>query len=100
MSFNEFVLWLGSPVALGVASSVALTLIKMVAPQVKDKLAIILSIVLAGISSSAAIMFKPYLGQMPPWVQTFWPVFTWAFQQIWWEITKPKTTQTQREQLV
>lgn len=100
MSLSEFVLWLGTSAALGVGSSVALTIIKKVAPQVKDKLAIILSIILAGLVSSLAIIVAPYLGRLPPWVQAYWPIVVWGAQQIWWELTKPDETKAQRAQLV
>ncbi len=90
MTFAEWVLWLASSAALGVVASYLLTLIKMVFPAVKDTVAKIASGLLAAVICGLAVQILPYLGQVPAWVETYWPILVWAVSQIWYELTKPK----------
>ncbi len=89
MSFAEWVLWLGTSAALGVISSVILTVIKKAFPAVQDKVAVIASVLLAAVVSAVAVLAAPYLDQLPPAVETFWPMIVWVAGQVWYEVTKP-----------
>jgi len=90
MTFAEWVLWLTTSAALGVVSSWILTAIKLAFPAVKDTVAKIASGLLAAVVCGLAIQVVPYLGQVPAWVEQFWPIIVWAASQIWYELTKPK----------
>ena len=90
MSFGEFLLWLSTSAAWGAVSSICLTVIKLIWPGVEDKLAVILSFLLAALASVAAILIQPYLGQFPSWWNTLWPIIVWVAGQIWYELTKPE----------
>jgi len=85
MSFAEFVLWLGSSAALSVVSSLLLTIIRKVFPQIVEKWAIVASVLLAALASIAAMLLKPYLGVLPPFVEQLWPFVVWIVQQLWYE---------------
>lgn len=88
MSFGEFIAWLCSSAALGVISSVVLTVIKKVFPSVADNVAKYASGILAAVVSAVALWLAPQLGQVPAWVSTVWPIIVWLAGQIWYEITK------------
>ena len=92
MSFAEWLVWLGSAGALGVISSVVLTVIKLIFPALRDVYAKIASGVIAAIVSALALLLVPFLPQMPLWVEQFWPIVVWAVSQIWYELTKGATT--------
>ncbi|OQC54968.1 MAG: hypothetical protein BWX54_02090 [Verrucomicrobia bacterium ADurb.Bin018] len=90
MSFVEFVLYLGGGAALGAVSSVLLQGIKRLFPAVKDDVAKIVSVVLAGLIAGLAVAAKPYLSQLPAWVETAWPIVVWLASQIWYSfVVKP-----------
>ena len=90
MSFSEFIAWLGTSAALGVMSSIFLTGLKAVIPSLADKTAKIVSVILAGIACVAAVILRPHLANLPPWIEAFWPTLVWVLQQVWFELTKPK----------
>ena len=90
MTFGEFVLWLGTSAALGVVSSVLLTLVKWAIPSVTDNIAKIASGLLAGLVCGLAVLVKPYLANLPAWVEVYWPIVVWVAGQIWYILTKPK----------
>ena len=86
MSFADFVKYLGSAAALAAVSSILLQLLRKVRPAVDENIAFVLSILFAAVIAIGAKMAIPYLGELPPEIENFWPVIVWAIQQVWWRI--------------
>ena len=89
MSFVDLISWLGTTGSLTIVASVLLSLIKLALPNVKDRVAFILSVAFAAIISAASIAIKPYLVALPAWVETVWPIIVWLAGKLWYELTKP-----------
>ncbi len=90
MTFSAFIVFLASAGALGGIASVALQIVKAVFPAVQDKSAKIASVIVATLVAIGATLALPFLGQMPPAVEQFFPLVCWLASQIWFEIIKPK----------
>jgi hypothetical protein len=90
MSFNEFLAWLAAPAVLGVLSSFIVTAIKAFWPSVADRVAVLVSIIVAAVLSVGAGLALPYVGRIPPEIAAYWPIVTWAASQLWYELTKKR----------
>lgn len=88
MTFEEFVRYIGTPAALGVVSSVVLTIIKKFAPQVQEFLAFGLSLIVAALAYIVAAWAVPLLPQLPAQFELYWPAVVFLAQQLWYWITK------------
>jgi hypothetical protein len=90
MSFSEFLAWLAAPAALGIVSSFIVAAIKAFWPTVADRVAVLVSIVVATVLSVGAKFALPYIGSIPPEIVAWWPVVVWAAGQLWYELTKKR----------
>ena len=82
----DFLKWLATAAALPVVSSYVVDLIKYLAPEVEDRLAVLVSIAVAALASVLGIVAQPYLADIPSEVETFWPIIVWAIQQAWYQL--------------
>ena len=89
MSFVDFVKWLATSAALGITSTAIMQVIKAIWPRVKDKAAAIASVIVAALIAAGAIAALPYLGEVPAWVETYWPIAIWLWSQLWYQTIKP-----------
>jgi hypothetical protein len=90
MTFNEFLAWLAAPAALGIVSSFIVTAIKALTPTVADRIAVLVSIIVAAVLSVGAGFALPYVGRIPPEIAAYWPIVVWSASQLWWELTKKR----------
>lgn len=91
MTFVAFVSWLASAAALGAISSFLFQALKALFPALKDDYAKIGSVVFAALLNVAAQQVLPILPTLPAWIEQLWPVMTWLWSQVVYELlVKPK----------
>ena len=89
-SFQDFVLYLASPAALGVISSLVLQVIRKQWPQIDGQIAFVWSIGMALVFGVGATLLLPNLEQLPPEVEQYWPFVVWFMQQVWYWLMKER----------
>ena len=98
MTLAEFLQWLATAAAPAVVSSLIVDFIKAVWPDVEEKKAAAVSIVVAMLASALALVAQPYIGDIPPELEQVWPLIVWAIQQLWYQfIGKNKVESWLRE---
>ena len=86
MTFAEFIRWLAAPAALGIVSTFLVDLIKFIKPEIVDKVAVLVSVIVAGVASFLAQKLIPSLSELPPIVESLWPIIVWAVQQFFYQM--------------
>lgn len=84
MTFADWVKMLAAVGSLG-AIAAAITAIVKRAFGFEGVQIRLLSALLAAIINVLATLAVPYLGQLPPVIEQFWPVLVWIAGQIWYE---------------
>jgi len=87
-----FLLWLASFPALGVVASYALQGLKALFPRIKDKAAVIASVLLTAVAAIAANLLLARGIVIPAWLEQLWPTLTWLISQIWFAFVLKKPT--------
>lgn len=84
MTFAEWVGLLASVASLGAIAAAITAVVKRLTglEGVKIKL---LSALLAAAVNVVATLALPYLAELPPVVEQFWPVLVWIVSQVWYE---------------
>lgn len=86
----EFCEWLAGAAALGVVASYVTQLLKALIPSIKDKSAVVASVLVAALVNVAANLVRPYLSDLPPGAAQMWPVVVWAVSQLWYALIMQK----------
>ena len=89
-TFVEWVKWVASAGALGVISSFLVEFVKFVKPQIEDRVAVAVSILVAALCSGLALYTIPFLDGIPYQVELYWPIIVWAAQQLWFTLVKKR----------
>ena len=89
-SLSAFLAWLAAPAVLGIVSSFIVTAIKAFWPGVADRVAVLVSIIVAAALSVGAALVLPYVGRIPPEIAAYWPIVVWSASQLWYELTKKR----------
>ena len=87
-SIKQFFVMLASAGGLGIVSSVALTLIKLVFVGLENEYAVLGSVFAATVISMLARAALPFVENIPIEVALYWPPLVWLAQQIWYVVTK------------
>ncbi len=86
----EVLLWLASFPALAIIASYFVQAIKAVFPGVKDKAALVLSVVCAGAVCIGANYLLSLNVPIPAWVEQLWPTVAWVLSQLWYTFVLKK----------